>query len=63
MKISFGAFVGLSFIDEFDLFTLGMFRSGWKDRPRSSAKKLERMRAFFRIGQSEIGFPIMLRLN
>jgi len=42
---------GLSFIDEFDLSTLGMFRSGWKDRPRSSAKKLERMRAFFRFAQ------------
>jgi site-specific recombinase XerD len=42
---------GLSFIDEFDLSTLGMFRSGWKDGPRSSAKKLERMRAFFRFAQ------------
>jgi integrase/recombinase XerD len=42
---------GRSFIDEFDLSTLGMFRSGWKDGPRSSAKKLERMRAFFRFAQ------------
>jgi len=42
---------GLSFIDEFDLSTLGMFRSGWKDGPRSGAKKLERMRAFFRFAQ------------
>src|SRR5260221_10912616 len=42
---------GLTFIDEFDLSTLGMFRSGWKDGPRSSAKKLERMRAFFRFAQ------------
>jgi site-specific recombinase XerD len=42
---------GLSFIDELDLSTLGMFRSGWKDGPRSSAKKLERMRAFFRFAQ------------
>jgi hypothetical protein len=37
----------LHFIDEFDLSALGMFRSEWKDGPRSSAKKLERMRAFF----------------
>jgi len=42
---------GLSFIDEFDLSALGMFRSGWKDGPRSSAKKLERIRAFFRFAQ------------
>lgn len=37
---------GLQFIDEFDLSTLSAFRSHWKDGPRSSAKKLERMRAF-----------------
>ncbi len=42
---------GSKFIDEFDLSTLGTFRSGWKDGPRSSAKKLERMRAFFRFAQ------------
>src|SRR5579871_1191305 len=42
---------GLTFIDEFDLSTIGKFRSGWKDGPRSSAKKLERMRAFFRFAQ------------
>jgi len=41
----------LHFIDEFDLSALGMFRSEWKDGPRSSAKKLERMRAFFRFAQ------------
>ena len=42
---------GSNFIDEFDLSALGMFRSGWTDGPRSSAKKLERMRAFFRFAQ------------
>src|SRR5258708_10613719 len=42
---------GLSFIDEFDLSALGMFRSGWKVGPRSSAKQLERMRAFFRFAR------------
>ncbi len=42
----FAASKGLRFIDEFDLSTLSAFRSRWKDGPRSSAKKLERMRAF-----------------
>ena len=42
---------GLNFIDEFDLSAIGTFRSAWKDGPRSSAKKLERMRAFFRFAQ------------
>jgi integrase/recombinase XerD len=41
----------LHFIDEFGLSALSMFRSEWKDGPRSSAKKLERMRAFFRFAQ------------
>ena len=41
----------LYFIDEFDLSTIGTFRSQWKDGPRSSAKKLERMRPFFRFAQ------------
>ena len=43
---------GLHFLDELDLSTLGKFRAGWTDGPRSSTKKLERLRAFFRFAQS-----------
>jgi hypothetical protein len=42
---------GVHFLDEFDLPTASHFRSGWQDGPRSSAKKLERLRAFFRFAQ------------
>jgi integrase/recombinase XerD len=42
---------GLSFLVDFDLEVLGRFRVEWKDGPRSSAKKLERLRAFFRFAQ------------
>jgi integrase/recombinase XerD len=43
---------GLRFLDEFDLVAVGRFRSQWKDGARSSAKKLERLRAFFRFAQN-----------
>ena len=43
---------GFRFLDEFDLAAAGRFRSEWKDGPRSSAKKLERLRAFFRFAQN-----------
>jgi integrase/recombinase XerD len=43
--------VGLRFLTEFDLPAVSAFRAGWKDGPRSSAKKLERLRAFFRFAQ------------
>ncbi len=39
---------GIATLAEFDLETLSRFRSTWKDGARSSAKKLERLRAFFR---------------
>jgi integrase/recombinase XerD len=42
---------GLRYLTELDLQMLGEFRAGWKDGPRSSAKKLERLRAFFRFAQ------------
>jgi integrase/recombinase XerD len=42
----------LRFLDEFDLVAVGRFRSHWKDGARSSAKKLERLRAFFRFAQN-----------
>ena len=42
---------GLVFLDEFDLSTLSAFRSSWLDGPRTSAKKLERLRSFFEFAQ------------
>jgi site-specific recombinase XerD len=42
---------GFRFLNELDLVALGKFRSQWKDRARSSAKKLERLRALFRFAQ------------
>jgi site-specific recombinase XerD len=42
---------GLRFLVEFDLPSVSQFRASWKDGPRSSAKKLERLRAFFRFAQ------------
>ncbi len=42
---------GLRFLKQVDLDTLTTFRAGWRDGPRTSVKKLERMRAFFRFAQ------------
>ena len=42
---------GFDFADEFDLPAVSLFRSEWKDGQRSSAKKLERLRAFFSFAQ------------
>jgi len=42
---------GLYVLADFDLSQVSQFRSKWKDGPRSSAKKLERLRAFFRFAQ------------
>ncbi|MGC1107348.1 MAG: tyrosine-type recombinase/integrase [Candidatus Acidiferrales bacterium] len=42
---------GFAFIDELNLSHMGLFRSEWKDGPRSSAKKLERLRSFFRFAE------------
>ena len=39
---------GLTLLSQFNLDTLGGFRATWKDGPRTAAKKLERLRAFFR---------------
>lgn len=39
---------GLRFLKELDLQALDEFRTEWKDGPRSSLKKLERLRAFLR---------------
>ena len=42
---------GLRFLVEFDLPSVSQFRASCKDGPRSSAKKLERLRVFFRFAQ------------
>jgi site-specific recombinase XerD len=49
---SFSQQCGFRLLDEFDLVAVGRFRTQWKDGPRSSAKKLERLRAFFRFSQN-----------
>jgi len=38
----------LRYLKQLDLDTLAIFRAAWKDGPRSSLKKLERLRAFLR---------------
>jgi integrase/recombinase XerD len=47
----FAAKHGIRFLSELDVDTLGTFRTEWKDGPRSSLKKLERLRAFFHFAQ------------
>ena len=39
---------GLRYLRELDLLMLDDFRASWKDGPRSSLKKLERLRAFLK---------------
>jgi site-specific recombinase XerD len=39
---------GLKVLTQFDLDVLSKFRATWKDGPRTAAKKLERLRSFFR---------------
>jgi integrase len=41
----------LEFIDQLDLDTLGTFRAIWTEGPRTSLKKLERLRTFMRFGE------------
>ena len=48
---------GFRFLTEFDLPAVSQFRAGWKDGPRSSAKKLERLRAFFRFAMKRKWVP------
>jgi integrase/recombinase XerD len=42
---------GFRYLREFDLQALDKFRSQWKEGPRSSLKKLERLRAFLRFSE------------
>jgi len=44
---------GIRFLVEFDTPRVTEFRSIWKDGQRSSAKKLERLRAFFRFARDQ----------
>jgi hypothetical protein len=48
---SFAQSHGFRFLEELDLNALSQFRTTWKDGPRSSAKKLERLRSFLRFAQ------------
>jgi integrase len=41
----------LNHIVDFDLDNLSRFRATWKDGPRTAAKKLERLKAFFRFAR------------
>lgn len=45
---AYGEEHGLKMLAQFDLDVLSKFRQTWKDGPRTSSKKLERLRAFFR---------------
>jgi integrase/recombinase XerD len=44
----FAARRGFTLLPQIDLTAVSEFRASWNDGPRSSAKKLERLRAFFR---------------
>jgi integrase/recombinase XerD len=44
----YGEAHGLTRLLDFDLEVLSRFRATWKDGPRTAAKKLDRLRAFFR---------------
>lgn len=48
---------GIRYLRDFGLAAAGQFRTEWKDGPRSSAKKLERLRAFFRFAQKRKWTP------
>jgi integrase len=41
----------LDFLDQLDLDTLATFRASWTEGPRTSLKKLERLRAFMRFAE------------
>jgi site-specific recombinase XerD len=45
---AYGEESGLKMLGQFDLDVLSKFRAMWKEGPRTAAKKLERLRAFFR---------------
>jgi len=55
--VAFAKERGFRFLIEFDLPAVSQFRAGWHDGPRSSAKKLERLRAFLRFAQKRKWIP------
>jgi site-specific recombinase XerD len=55
--IAFAEGAGLRFLSQMDLETLDTFRATWKDGARSSAKKLERVKAFFRFATERKWIP------
>ena len=46
---AYGEARALSHLVDFNLDKLSSFRATWKDGPRTAAKKLERLKAFFRL--------------
>jgi integrase/recombinase XerD len=56
-SVAYAETTGLRFLSQFDLETLDRFRSTWKDAARSSAKKLERVKAFFRFATARKWIP------
>ncbi len=48
---AYGAARGLTHVVDFDLDNLSRLRAAWKDGPRAAAKKLERLKAFFRFAR------------
>jgi len=55
----------LEFLDQLDLDTLATFRASWTEGPRTSLKKLERLRAFMRFAEKRKwidGNPASVRL-
>lgn len=48
---------GFRFVSEFDLDSVRDFKSTWKDSPISAAKKLERLKAFFRFCEDSGWIP------
>lgn len=47
----FAQFAGYDLLRDLDVDSMSRFRGTWKDGPRASQKKLERLRAFFRFCQ------------
>jgi site-specific recombinase XerD len=45
---AFAGQIGIKYISQFTAESMLRFRSGWKESPVSAAKKLERLRSFFR---------------
>jgi hypothetical protein len=51
----------LEFLDQLDLDTVATFRAAWTEGPRTSLKKLERLRAFMRFAANNVFLLIGLK--